>query len=95
MITLIYENQGSDVNIEFEWPVNSGDLTGWVADVYQADPIIIGTLMVEVTNSAANLITISLPWSNDFLVKKVYSFRLKITNGVDQFTTNEIRLYYR
>lgn len=92
-MALIYVNRGSDLNFDITWPVESGNLVGWVADLFESDETIEPFLNTEITDGENNIVSVSLTWDDSFGL--VHTFRVRISGNGQQFTSDLIRVYYR
>ena len=86
-------NWGSDLTAVFNWPDGSGgdaDLTGWTVDAIDVHPALVGFLTVTLTDPPTGEITISVQWDDTMPYGRVMRFRVRISLGGQEATTNRL-----
>lgn len=84
-------NAGSDLAVQFAWPDGNGgaaDLTGFEIAAYDMHPSLAGALVLAIEDAAAGLISITLAWSEAIPRGRVAHFRIRLTQGDADVTTN-------
>jgi hypothetical protein len=90
MITLT-ANKGSDVSFRIEWG-QTGTLDGAVVAIYDAHPIIADKIDLAVTDSANRIISGTINWDEEFPLGRVLFFRVRVSFGQDDKTTQRFYL---
>lgn len=86
-------NRGSDLNFSFNWKDSAGanvNLTGYTISLRDVSASISPYLSVVITTPATGLITGRLEWNDTITSGRSHSFRIKITSGANDYTTNLI-----
>jgi len=84
-------NRGSDLNFSFNWKDSAGanvNLTGYTVSLRDVSASILPYLTVELTTAASGLITGRLEWNDTLASGRNHYFRVKITSGANDYTTN-------
>lgn len=86
---------GSDLDFSCVWKDDQGtpmDLTGYSLEVYKPSYNLIGCITLNYINQAKGSISGRIEWDEKF--KSEMSFRIRITQGQNSMTTQEILLEY-
>lgn len=91
-------NAGSDLTFSFQWPDGLGgfaDLTGWTVDAVDTHPALEPQLSVALVDAPTGVIAIRIDWADTLPLGRVASFRLRISQGENQATSNELWVKYQ
>lgn len=92
-------NYGSDLEFDIPWPDGAGgvvDLTDWTVGLIDVTAEI--SALITATKSATptdGVITVRLEWSGDLSKNTAYNFRVQISKGGEDVSTNLLRVIYR
>ena len=98
MRSKILANRGSDVIFSFNWKDSAGanvDLTGWSITTMDVSAAISTLLTVTITTPATGLISGRIEWDDSLKADMVYLFRIKLTLGAEDRSTNLIEVVYQ
>ena len=90
-------NKGSDLEFSFNWPDGSGgnaNLTGYTAEAFGVNSLLFANTTVTLTTPATGLITVHIEWSDLINTQSPLGFRVKISLGTVDKTTNELFVVY-
>lgn len=88
---------GSDLPFSFNWPDGAGgnaDLTGYTVSKYRVNAAIDANTTVTLTNPATGEISVRIEWDESYSLGEHYEFRVLISIGTDQRSTEEMRVIY-
>lgn len=92
-------NYGSDLQFDIPWPDGAGgvvDLTDWTVSLLDVTDAISDLLTATKSETPTDgIITVRLEWSSDLAKNTPYNFRVQITNGDEDQSTNLMGVYYR
>lgn len=91
-------NKGSDLEFQFNWPNGTGgnfNLTGYVVDGYGVDPVLVPLLAITVPTPADGLIRCVIQWDEAIPLYRPLGFRIRISEGNRNITTNELKVVYK
>tara|TARA_R110002074_G_scaffold182358_1_gene347210 strand:- start:15 stop:332 length:318 start_codon:yes stop_codon:yes gene_type:complete len=92
-------NYGSDLVFKIPWPDGDGgviDLTDWTVNVIDITEAISGLITATKDNDpTTGNVNVRLEWSPDLDKHTPYDFRIQLTKGGDDVSTNLLRLIYR
>lgn len=80
-------NRGSDLNFVVTWP---HEISGLDAVAFEAHPLLADVITLTITDETAGTINGRIEWSDSFPSGRLMSFRVKLTDGVNDTTTPEI-----
>lgn len=85
-------NKGSDLNFKIRWPEGTGqkDLSLYIVQLYDYSKGLPDTLSLTITNPTQGEITGRLDWNESIQLGRNMFFRVKISSGEEQLTTNRI-----
>lgn len=86
-------NRGSDLSFQFNWPNGIGgnaNLTGYTISGFEVHPTLASNLTLNIQSPSTGLITGLINWANNMPSGRVMSFRIKLTLGETDITTNQI-----
>jgi hypothetical protein len=90
-------NKGSDLEFSFNWPDGSGgnaNLTGYTAVAFDVNALISANTTVTLTTPSTGLITVRIEWSDLIKTQSPLGFRVQISLGTVQKSTNELFVVY-
>lgn len=97
--TPILANRGSDVAISFNWKDTAGnnvDLTGWTATLKDVSSNIVSNkLTVQIQIPEQGLIFIDMQWDSMYRAGESHLFRVQLTSGDEDRSTNLIEVVYQ
>lgn len=91
-------NRGSDLTTTFNWPDGAGgnaDLTGYTVTIFEPAPALADYITATITDEATGLISIRVEWSDTFKTGQLMRFRVQISLGTEQQSTNELGVVYK
>ena len=91
-------NRGSDLEFRFNWPDGTGgnlNLTDYVIDGYEVDPDLKPHLTLEIESATGGLIRGLVNWDESMPSYREMGFRIRITKGELNTTTNILKVSYR
>lgn len=91
-------NRGTDLTFSFNWPNGSGgnaDLTGFTVSAFEVHPLLAPHLTLTLTTPATGLISGRVEWADTLPMGRVASFRVRITQGANDTTTNPLWVDYK
>ena len=99
MTTGIFEmNWGSDLQFDIPWPDGNGgvvDLTDWSVHVIDVTSDISELITASKSETPTDgTITVRLEWSVSLQKRTPYDFRIQISRGGDDVSTNLLRVIY-
>jgi hypothetical protein len=98
MSDTFYVNRGTDLIFSFNWPDGAGgnaNLTGFTVSAFGADPYLEPYLTVTLANPATGLINGRVEWNNSFPESGPLGFRVRVTQGSNDTTTNLLKVVYQ
>ena len=90
-------NRGSDLTWQMNWPNSDGtnaDLTGYSVLAFEPSTALAGYITATITDAATGEITVRFEWSDTFRTGQLMRFRLQISLGEEQQSTNELEVLY-
>jgi hypothetical protein len=91
-------NKGTDLDFSFNWPdgeEGNADLTGYTVTASDVDPRLLPYLTLTLTDPSTGLITGRVEWSDELPMNGAAQFRVKISQGANDTTTNLLRVMYQ
>jgi hypothetical protein len=91
-------NLGSDLTQKWHWDNGEGgnaDLTGYSIEVFKPDAAIEPYITATITDAATGEITLRVEYADTFRVGQKMKFRLRISMGSEQQSTNELGVIYK
>jgi hypothetical protein len=91
-------NRGSDLSFSFNWPDGAGgnaDLTGYTVAIFEPAAALADYITATITDAATGLIAVRVEWSDTFRTGQLMRFRLQISQGTEQQSTNEMGVIYK
>jgi hypothetical protein len=92
-------NRGTDFVLSWNWKETDGttnaNLTGYAIQTMDVTPAIADDLSVEITTPATGLITARIEWNDDFVAGTSYYFRVQISSGGNDTSSNLFQVVYR
>lgn len=91
-------NAGSDLSFSFQWPNGLGgfaDLTGWTVDAVDVHSALEPVLSVTLVEPATGTIAVRIDWADTLPMGRVASFRLRIAQGGNEATSNQLWIKYQ
>lgn len=91
-------NKGSDLEFQFNWPNGSGgnfNLTGYTVDGYGVDPELVSRITITSPTPTDGLIRCVIQWDENIPLHRPLGFRIRITQGTRNITTNEMKVIYK
>ena len=90
-MTTLQANRGSDISFRIVWG-QTGNLDGAVVTPYDFHPVLTDKVNLAVTDSANRIISGSIPWQEEFGLGKTLFFRVRVSFGEDDKTTQRFYL---
>ena len=93
-----YVNRGTDLNFSFNWPDGNGgnaNLTGYTVSAMDVNPRLVPYLTVTLTDPPTGLISGRIEWNDSLPANGSVEFRIKITQGVNDTSTNLLKVVYQ
>lgn len=90
---IIKLNYGSDFNVSFVWRDEIGNavnLTGYSVAIYDADDYTQANMVSTISDAPNGVVTLSMEWMDAMPTDKEARFRVRITNGNDDVSTNKL-----
>lgn len=84
-------NKGSDISFRLVWG-QDGTLDGATVAAYDFHPVLDGKIDLAVTDSANRIISGSIQWDETFGTGKTLYFRVRVSFGSDDKTTQQFYL---
>lgn len=83
-------NRGSDLRATMNFSDATGapvDLTGYTVAIYEPHPAIADHLTAQITDAVAGEVTLAMQWADTMLSGRVMNFRVRVTAGEDDVST--------
>ena len=91
-------NLRSDLTKKWNWPNGKGGnaiLNGYSIEVFKPDAAIEPYITATISDEATGEVTIRVEYSDTFRVGQKMKFRLRISMGSEQQSTNELGVIYK
>lgn len=98
MTDTFYVNRGTDLNFSFNWPDGAGgnaDLTGFTVAAFDVNPRLAPYLTITLTDPLEGLITGRVEWNDSLPANGSADFRIRITQGSNDTSTNLLKVVYQ
>jgi hypothetical protein len=94
----IVANRGSDVPFGLTWPDSSGDpadLFGWTVRLMDVSAALEGRVTVAISDAANGRVTGRIEWNDSLAANTPYQFRIQISLGSEDQSTQVIGVVYQ
>jgi hypothetical protein len=91
-------NRGSDLTFEITWPDGAGgaaDLTGYTVGIFEPSPAIAGLVTATMDDPATGVIRVRIEWADGTPCRKRMTFRVSVSIGDEDQTTNLLAVIYK
>ena len=90
-------NTGSDLSFQITWPDGAGaaaDLTGYTLNIIDAHSALTGLVTATSADLATGIVSVRVEWDDASPVKTLLHFRVQVSLGTEQQSTNRLKVYY-
>jgi len=90
-------NTGSDLSFSVPWPDGAGgnaDLTGYSLEIIDLHPSLTGLVTATSADLSTGVVVVRVEWADATPVKTLLHFRVQVSLGAEQQSTNRLKVYY-
>ena len=90
-------NTGSDLSFSVPWPDGAGgnaDLTGYSLEIIDLHPSLTGLMTATSADLSTGVDVVRVEWADATPVKTLLHFRVQVSLGAEQQSTNRLKVYY-
>lgn len=91
-------NTGSDLTFSIPWPDGAGgnaNLTGYTLNIIDVHPSLVGLVSATSTDLSVGAVDVRVEWADASPVKTLLHFRVQVSLGTEQQSTNRLKVYYK
>lgn len=91
-------NSGSDLTFSIPWPDGAGgnaDLSGYTLNIIDVHSALAGLVTATSADLSTGVVVVRVEWADASPVKTLLHFRVQVSLGAEQQSTNRLKVYYK